>query len=58
MAARGHRPDVPVHGGVVWPAFDDVNDEQAGAVIAGCVPGLDILQIDAVDIVHGGGGIH
>jgi agmatine deiminase len=44
--------------GVVMPAFDDVNDEKARAVIADCFPGRDILQIDASDIVQGGGGIH
>ncbi|MBI3677725.1 MAG: agmatine deiminase family protein [Proteobacteria bacterium] len=46
------------NGGVVMPAFDDVNDEKARAVIAECFPGRDILQIDALDIVQGGGGIH
>jgi agmatine deiminase len=44
--------------GVVMPAFDDPNDERARAVIADCFPGRDILQIDALDIVEGGGGIH
>lgn len=46
------------NGGVVMPAFDDPNDERARAVIADCFPGRDILQIDALDIVEGGGGIH
>ncbi|HEX3652452.1 MAG TPA: agmatine deiminase family protein [Rhizomicrobium sp.] len=45
-------------GGVVMPAFDDPNDEAARGVLADCFPGRDILQIDAVDIVQGGGGIH
>jgi len=45
-------------GGVVMPAFDDPNDESARAVLADCFPGRDILQIDAMDIVQGGGGIH
>ncbi|HEY4114980.1 MAG TPA: agmatine deiminase family protein [Rhizomicrobium sp.] len=46
------------NGGVVMPAFDDPNDEKARAVIADCFPGRDILQVDAMDIVEGGGGIH
>jgi agmatine deiminase len=44
--------------GVVMPSFDDPNDEKARAVLADCFPGRDILQIDALDIVQGGGGIH
>jgi agmatine deiminase len=44
--------------GIVMPAFDDANDERARMVIADCFPGRDILQIDALDIVEGGGGIH
>jgi len=46
------------NGGVVMPSFDDGNDERARSVIADCFPGRDILQIDALDIVEGGGGIH
>jgi agmatine deiminase len=46
------------NGGVVMPAFDDKNDEKARETIASCFPGRDILQIDALDIVEGGGGIH
>ncbi len=30
----------------------------ARAVLADCFPDRDILQIDALDIVEGGGGIH
>lgn len=46
------------NGGVVMPAFNDSNDEKARMVIADCFPGRDILQIEALDIVAGGGGIH
>jgi agmatine deiminase len=46
------------NGGVVMPSFDDPNDEQARAVLADCFPGRDLLQVDALDIVQGGGGIH
>jgi agmatine deiminase len=46
------------NGGVVMPGFDDRNDEAARNVLADCFPGRDILQVEAVDIVAGGGGIH
>jgi agmatine deiminase len=46
------------NGGIVMPAFDDPSDERARAIIADCFPGRDILQIQAGDIVEGGGGIH
>jgi agmatine deiminase len=46
------------NGGVVMPGFDDPADEPARAVLADCFAGRDILQIDALDIVEGGGGIH
>ena len=46
------------NGGIVMPAFNDLNDEKARAVLADCFPGRDILQVDALDIVEGGGGIH
>ena len=46
------------NGGVVMPSFDEPGDEVARAVIADCFPGRDILQVDAIDIVEGGGGIH
>ena len=46
------------NGGVVIPGFDDPNDETARTTLAQCFPGRDILQIQATDIVQGGGGIH
>src|SRR5258707_15089946 len=46
------------NGGVVMPGFGDPNDEKARAVLADCFAGRDILQIQALDIVEGGGGIH
>ncbi len=46
------------NGAVIMPAFDDPNDEKARSVLAQCFPGRDIMQIDALDIVQGGGGIH
>ncbi|MBL6939576.1 MAG: agmatine deiminase family protein [Alphaproteobacteria bacterium] len=46
------------NGGVVMPGFDDPHDEKAREALAHCFPERDILQIDATDIVLGGGGIH
>jgi agmatine deiminase len=46
------------NGGLVMPGFDDPNDEKARSVLADCFEGRDILQIQALDIVAGGGGIH
>ena len=46
------------NGGVVMPSYDDINDERARSIIAECFPGRDILQVEALDIVQGGGGIH
>ena len=46
------------NGAIVMPAFGDANDENARTVLAACFPGRDIMQIDALDIVQGGGGIH
>jgi agmatine deiminase len=46
------------NGAVIMPAFGDPNDEAARTVLAQCFPGRDIMQIDALDIVQGGGGIH
>jgi agmatine deiminase len=46
------------NGGIVMPSFDDPNDEAARSVLADCFPGRDLLQVDALDIVQGGGGIH
>jgi agmatine deiminase len=46
------------NGVVIMPAFGDPNDEGARTILAQCFPGRDIMQIDALDIVQGGGGIH
>jgi agmatine deiminase len=46
------------NGAVIMPGFDDPNDEGARTILAQCFPGRDIMQIDALDIVQGGGGIH
>lgn len=46
------------NGGVVMPSFEDPGDQPAREAIAACFPGRDVLQIDALAIVRGGGGIH
>lgn len=46
------------NGAVIMPAFDDPNDDKAEAVLADCFPGRDILQVEVLDLLQGGGGIH
>ncbi len=46
------------NGAVILPCFDDPADEPARQVVADLFPGRSIVQIDANDIVAGGGGIH
>jgi agmatine deiminase len=46
------------NGGLVMPAFDDPADLPAWRVLKDCFPAREIVQIDARDIVQGGGGIH
>ena len=47
-----------VNGAVIMPAFDNANDEPARSVLTSCFPDRDIMQIEALDIIAGGGGIH
>ncbi len=46
------------NGGVVMPAFDDPGDATARALLAEMFPDREIVQVEALDIVQGGGGIH
>lgn len=46
------------NGGLLMPMFDDPGDLPALNVLRDCFPGREIVQIDARDIVEGGGGIH
>jgi agmatine deiminase len=46
------------NGGIVMPSFDDPNDDKAEAVLAACFPGRDVLQVEVLDLLQGGGGIH
>jgi len=47
-----------VNGALIMPAFDDPHDEDARTILGQCFPGRDIMQIDVLAIVEGGGGIH
>ena len=44
--------------GVVMPLFDDPADATAAAILAKAFPDRRIVQVPAIDIVQGGGGIH
>ncbi len=46
------------NGGIVMPSFDDAHDDKARNILADCFSGRDIIQVEALDIVQGGGGIH
>jgi agmatine deiminase len=46
------------NGGVVMPAFGDPADKVAYRTLAAAYPGREIVQIDALPILRGGGGIH
>lgn len=46
------------NGAVILPAFDDPADAAAAKVLAQAFPDRQIVQIDAQDIVRGGGGVH
>lgn len=46
------------NGAVIAPTFDDENDAAAHATLAAAFPGREIVPVNALDIVVGGGGIH
>jgi agmatine deiminase len=46
------------NGGVVLPAFDDPADDVAYDVLESLFPDRELVQVPALDIVRGGGGIH
>lgn len=67
--AAGHRADgrrltasyinfYLANGAVIMPMFDDAKDEPAYRAVAGAFPDRQVVQIDASDLIHGGGGIH
>jgi agmatine deiminase len=46
------------NGGVVMPRFDLPEDGPAAEAVAAAFPGRAVVQVDALPIVRGGGGIH
>lgn len=46
------------NGGIVIPGFQDPADAAALKTIAAAFPDRQVVQIDVVDLIHGGGGIH
>lgn len=48
----------PANGGVVLPAFEDPMDAVAHGLFRRLYPDREIVQVPALDIVRGGGGIH
>ncbi len=46
------------NGGVVMPRFGLPEDGPAAAAVAAAFPGREVVQVDALRIVRGGGGIH
>ncbi|BCW89026.1 Agmatine deiminase [Alphaproteobacteria bacterium SO-S41] len=46
------------NGAVIMPAFDDKADEVAKRILADVFPDREIVQLDAMAIIEGGGGIH
>lgn len=46
------------NGGVVAPSFDDPNDARAADILARVFLDRQIVQVPALDILEGGGGIH
>jgi agmatine deiminase len=46
------------NGAIVVPIFDDPMDAAAFHAIQAAFPDRQIVEIDAVDLIYGGGGIH
>lgn len=46
------------NGGIVMPAFEDPADDEALRTVRRLFPDRQVIQIAALDIVRGGGGIH
>jgi agmatine deiminase len=46
------------NGAVIAPSFDDPLDTTAAAILARAFPDRRVVQVPALDIVEGGGGIH
>ena len=46
------------NGAVILPIFDDAMDSAAFHAIQAAFPDRRIVQVDAFDLIYGGGGIH
>jgi agmatine deiminase len=46
------------NGAVIAPSFGDENDAAAHDVLKAAFPGREIVTVEALDVVNGGGGIH
>ncbi|MFO1057605.1 MAG: agmatine deiminase family protein [Dongiaceae bacterium] len=46
------------NGGVVMPAFEDPQDKRAFDTLQKAFPDRQVVQVPAIDIFYGGGGIH
>jgi agmatine deiminase len=46
------------NGGIVMPAFEDQQDDRAFEVLTRAFPDREVVQVPALDILRGGGGIH
>ncbi|MEI8394665.1 MAG: agmatine deiminase family protein [Rhodospirillaceae bacterium] len=46
------------NGGVIMPGFEDAADQEAYRTVRRLFPDHEVIQISALDIVAGGGGIH
>lgn len=46
------------NGGIVMPAFEDSADDEAYRIVRRAFPDREVVQVPALDIVRGGGGIH
>ncbi|MEM6904178.1 MAG: agmatine deiminase family protein, partial [Pseudomonadota bacterium] len=45
-------------GAVIMPSFGQSADDEAAKIINAAFPGRDLVQMPALDIIRGGGGIH
>ena len=46
------------NGGVVMPSFEDPADQKAYDTVAQCFPDRRVVQVPALDLISGSGGIH
>ena len=46
------------NGAVIMPSFGGATDKAAAKAFAAAWPGRELVPIDALDVVAGGGGIH